>query len=197
MKAYNVKTLRPCRSGGIIVKGHFGREFLMHELCSLLQSVALCSEKLGVARLSHEGCDITIYRKGRVDVHGVASEEEAIELINDIKVIVESAFAETHVDELIAALNNENSKVRQNAAETLGEVADERAVEPLAHALTDRDADVRLSAALALGMIGDASGTKPLTLSLKNEKDDAVRGALVTALDMINKKIMSKKMRIF
>jgi ArsR family metal-binding transcriptional regulator len=92
MKAYDVKTLRPCRSGGIIVEGHFGREFSMHDLCLLLQGVAKCSEKLGVARFSHEGSDITIYRSGRVDVHGVVSEEEAIEFINDIKVIVEDAF---------------------------------------------------------------------------------------------------------
>ncbi len=197
MKAYDVRTLRPCGSGGIIVEGHFGREFSMHELCSLLQGVAKCSEKLGVARFSHEGYNITIYRKGRVDVHGVASEEEAIEFINDIKVIVEAAFIETNVDELITALSNENSKVRQNAVETLGEVADRRAVEPLAHALTGSDADVRLSAALALGMIGDASGTAPLKFALKNERDEAVRGALETALDMINKNIMSKKMRIF
>jgi ArsR family metal-binding transcriptional regulator len=92
MKAYDVKTLRPCLSGGIIVEGHFSSEFAMHELCSLLQGVAKCSEKLGVARFSHKGCDITIYRNGRVDVHGVTSEEEAIEFINDIKLIVEDAF---------------------------------------------------------------------------------------------------------
>jgi hypothetical protein len=58
----------------------------------MLQGVAKCSEKLGVARFSHEGCDITIYRSGRVDVHGVASEEAAIGFINDIKVLVEDAF---------------------------------------------------------------------------------------------------------
>ena len=92
MKAYNVKTLRPCRSGGIIVEGHFGREFSMHDLCSLLHGVAKCSERLGVARFSHEGCDVTIYRHGRIDVHGAASEEEAIQFINDVKIIVEAAF---------------------------------------------------------------------------------------------------------
>jgi ArsR family metal-binding transcriptional regulator len=94
MKAYDVKTLRPCRSGGIIVEGHFGREISIHELCAKLQCIAKCSEKLGVARFSHEGCDITIYRNGRVDVHGVASEEGAIEFINDIKLIVEDAFVD-------------------------------------------------------------------------------------------------------
>jgi ArsR family metal-binding transcriptional regulator len=94
MKAYDVKTLRPCHSGGILVEGHFSSEFAMHELCSLLHGIAKCSEKLGVARFSHEGCDITIYRNGRVDVHGVASEEEAIELISNIKLVVEAAFVD-------------------------------------------------------------------------------------------------------
>jgi hypothetical protein len=94
MKAFDVKTLRPCRSGGIIVEGHFGKALLMHELCLKLQGIAKCSEKLGVARFSHEGCDITIYRNGRIDVHGVASEEAAIEFINDIKLFVEDVFVD-------------------------------------------------------------------------------------------------------
>ena len=94
MKAYDVKTVRPCRGGGIVAEGHFGRAFAMHDLCAILRGVAKCSEKLGVARFSHEGCDITIYRDGRVDVHGVTSEEAAIELISDIKPIVEDAFVD-------------------------------------------------------------------------------------------------------
>ena len=97
MKAYDVKTLRPCRSGGIIVEGNFGTQFSMHELCAKLQGIGKCSQKLGVARFSHEGCDITIYRNGRVNVHGVTSEEEAIEFINDIKPIVEDAFVEEFI----------------------------------------------------------------------------------------------------
>lgn len=64
MKAYDVKRLRPWRGGAILVEGHFGREFSMHELCAKLQSIARCSEKLGVARFSHQGCDITIYTNG-------------------------------------------------------------------------------------------------------------------------------------
>ena len=111
--------------------------------------------------------------------------------------IVGSAFVETDVDGLIAALRDENPKVRQNAAATLGEVADERAIAPLARALTDSNADVRLNAALSIGMIGDLSGTAPLTFALKDERDDMVRGGLETALDMIKKNVMSKKMRVF
>ena len=89
-----MKTLRACQSGGIIVEGRFDSEFAIHELCLLLQGVAKCSEKLGVVRFSHEWHDITIYRNGRVAVHGVATEEDAIEVINDIKLIVEDAFVD-------------------------------------------------------------------------------------------------------
>ncbi|MGZ4903036.1 MAG: hypothetical protein ACXV47_09170 [Halobacteriota archaeon] len=94
MKAYDVKTVRPCRGGGFVVEGTFGRTFSMRELCATLQGIAKCSEKLGVARFSDEGCDITIYRDGRVGVHGVTSEEAAIDLINDIKPVVEDAFVD-------------------------------------------------------------------------------------------------------
>jgi len=37
---------------------------------------------------------LLLYRSGRVDVHGVASEEEAIQFIDDIKFIVEGAFVD-------------------------------------------------------------------------------------------------------
>jgi ArsR family metal-binding transcriptional regulator len=35
---------------------------------------------------------ISVYRNGRVRLHGVASEEAAIEFISDIKLIVADAF---------------------------------------------------------------------------------------------------------
>jgi ArsR family metal-binding transcriptional regulator len=58
----------------------------------MLHGVAQRSEKLGVAQFSHEGCDVTIYKSGRIDVHGVGSEDEAIQFIDDIKLIIEDAF---------------------------------------------------------------------------------------------------------
>jgi hypothetical protein len=105
MKAYDVKTVRPCLSGGTIVEGHFGRALSMPELCTKLQGIAKCSEKLGVARFSHEGCDITIYRNGRVEVHGVASEDAAIEFINDIKLIVEMPLSISHLEQYFKEFN--------------------------------------------------------------------------------------------
>jgi hypothetical protein len=103
----------------------------------------------------------------------------------------------TTVAELIAALNDRSPAVRQRAAETLGELEEVQAVESLTRALKDSDADVRIHVALALGMIGDMSTTAPLTYALKDEENDAVKGALETALDMVKKKVISKKMRVF
>lgn len=103
----------------------------------------------------------------------------------------------TNVAELIAALKDQHPKVRRSAAETLGELEESRAAEPLTLVLKDSDSNVRLSAALALGMIGDTSATASLIYALNDEHNEAVRGALETALDMIKKNIMKKKMRIF
>ena len=91
-KKYNVKAVRPCKGGGVVVEGHFGKPFSMHKLCTMLHGVAKWSEKLGVAQFSHEGCSISIYKSGRIDVHGVESEAEAIQFIDDIKLIIEDAF---------------------------------------------------------------------------------------------------------
>jgi ArsR family metal-binding transcriptional regulator len=91
-KKYNVKTVRPCIGGGFVVEGHFGKVFSMPHLCTILQGVAKCSKKLGVARFSHEGCSVIVYKTGRIDVHGVTSEDEAIQFMDDIRLIVEDAF---------------------------------------------------------------------------------------------------------
>ncbi|MGA2884060.1 MAG: hypothetical protein ABSE80_02750 [Halobacteriota archaeon] len=91
---YNVKTLRPCVGGGLAIEAHFEKGFSMEALCKLLEGIAQCSERLGVARFSHEGCTFTLYRSGRIDVHRAESEDEAIRLIDDIKPIVEAAFVE-------------------------------------------------------------------------------------------------------
>jgi len=94
-RKYNVKAVRPCVGGGFVVEGHFGKPFSMHELCDILHGVAKCSEKLGVARFSHEGCSVTVYKSGRVEVHGVESEDEATRLIDNIKPIIEEAFIDS------------------------------------------------------------------------------------------------------
>jgi len=92
---YDAKAVRPCVGGGIVVEAHFDKGFSMQVLCRLLEGIAQCSEKLGVARFFHEGRTLTLYRSGRVDVHRVESENEAIRLIDEIKPIIEDAFVDS------------------------------------------------------------------------------------------------------
>ena len=61
----------------------------------------------------------------------------------------------------IAALKDEDSEVRWNAAKALGKIGD-AAVAPLIAALKDGDPEVRGNAAKALGEIGDKRAVDPL-----------------------------------
>ncbi len=97
-KKYHAKAVRPCKGGGILVEGDFGRAFSMQALCEMLKELGRCSEKLGVARIFYEEAGITLYKNGRVDVHRVDSEERAIRLLDDIKVMVEKAFIDDSAD---------------------------------------------------------------------------------------------------
>ncbi|MEO0160809.1 MAG: HEAT repeat domain-containing protein [candidate division WOR-3 bacterium] len=57
-------------------------------------------------------------------------------------------------ERFIADLKDEDSYVRRYAAEALGKIGDNRAVEPLIAALKDEDSDVRRYAEEALKKIG-------------------------------------------
>jgi HEAT repeat protein len=76
--------------------------------------------------------------------------------------------APTRADEptLIAGLGDEDSSVRADAAEALGELGDPQAVDPLIAVLEDEDVFVRLAAVEALGKIGEASAVTSLTKTL-------------------------------
>jgi ArsR family metal-binding transcriptional regulator len=89
---YSAHSVRPCAGGGILVEGTFDKPFSMEILCRILRDIGKCAEKLGVARLFHRGCGITLYRNGRVDVHRVKSTEEAIEILDEVHALVREAF---------------------------------------------------------------------------------------------------------
>ena len=78
---------------------------------------------------------------------------------------------------LIAALKNEDRRVRRSAVSRLERIGDARAVEPLIAALEDVDSPVRRGAATALGAIGDARAVEPLIASLKDEEYHVRRNA--------------------
>jgi len=76
---------------------------------------------------------------------------------------IESLQADQDVEGLIAALNR-NLRACQAAAEALGQIGDEQALDPLVAIL--ESSDVHKSVARALGQIGDAQVVGPLVSAL-------------------------------
>ncbi|MDB9412051.1 HEAT repeat domain-containing protein [Microcystis aeruginosa CS-567/02] len=91
---------------------------------------------------------------------------------------------ERTVEPLIAALGDENRRVRYEVAWALGNIGSERAVEPLITALGDEDEDVRYRAAEALGKIGLERAVELLITALGDE-DRYVRNSAAEALGKI------------
>ncbi len=86
--------------------------------------------------------------------------------------------------QLISALSDEDTDVRQNAIIALGNLGDPRAVEPLISALSDEDTDVRQNAIIALGKLGDSRAVEPLIAALK-DADPFMRSRAAFALGEI------------
>ncbi len=87
-------------------------------------------------------------------------------------IIVTIDFAGHYVTEsryksLIKDLGDDNWRVRANAAEVLGEIGDERAIEPLVNALGDGRPQVRANASIALNKFGEPT-VEPLIKVLNN-----------------------------
>jgi len=97
----------------------------------------------------------------------------------------EDMVVEPHID----ALKDEDSDVREGAAEALGEIGDKRAVEPLILALKDEDWIVREGATGALGEIGDERAVEPLTEALKDENYQVREAAKKALADIQKQKI--------
>jgi len=91
--------------------------------------------------------------------------------------------ADPRVDELCRAVtDDDNYKVRVQAALVLGKLGDARAVPPLIKALCDPNKSVRGIAAAALGQLGAESAVDPLRDLLRRESDPFVRGQAEKAM---------------
>ncbi len=88
------------------------------------------------------------------------------------------------IDLLIERLEDKNRDVRGWAADALGRIGSERAVEPLVNALT-KDKYIRWSTADALGRIGSEKAVNPLIKILTTHKSRDVRGWAADALGRI------------
>jgi HEAT repeat protein len=108
-----------------------------------------------------------------------------------------AALGKAAVSILIAALSDQNAKVREGVARALGKIRDPHAVPALERALRNEqlapeneegdDTDARAEAALALGAIGDSSAFEPLTTMLAEalETDWTLSWYIIDALGML------------
>ena len=89
------------------------------------------------------------------------------------------------IKHLIVALHDQESYVREAAAEALGKIGGSETEEPLIQMLTDPDDDVRLAAIKALAKVGRNSTVKPL-MDILFESTDSLRFTIAEALDEID-----------
>ncbi|EJG07307.1 PBS lyase HEAT domain protein repeat-containing protein [Methanofollis liminatans DSM 4140] len=99
-----------------------------------------------------------------------------------------AAEQEMMIAEFLKNLTHERPEYRWGAADALGRIGDERAVEPLIAAMKDPDPRVRKKAAWALGQIGDSRGQRPLLEAIRDEDDD-VREIAAEAYEILKKKV--------
>ncbi|EAW38026.1 NACHT domain-containing NTPase [Lyngbya sp. PCC 8106] len=103
---------------------------------------------------------------------------------------VELGEREAVINTLLEQLTDENSNVREKAAEALGELGNssQTVVDALLQALTDEDSDVSWRAAFALGQLGKGSQTVvDALLTTLSDEDSDVRGNAAIALGQLGK----------
>jgi HEAT repeat protein len=96
----------------------------------------------------------------------------------------EDAGYEKRLEHYLRMLKDEDPSRRWKAAEGLGRLRDERAVNPLIDTLSDQDWRVRQKAAWALGQIGDPRALLPLRRALLHELE-GVKEIIMEALESI------------
>ncbi|MBN1368100.1 MAG: HEAT repeat domain-containing protein [Dehalococcoidales bacterium] len=90
--------------------------------------------------------------------------------------------------ELLNKLKNKDSNVRRSAAETIGIMGDNKAVDYLIVLLKDDNRFVRQETVRALGKIGGAMALETLTQALFEEKDEFVKDFIKKAVEKLQPK---------
>ena len=87
----------------------------------------------------------------------------------------------------INLLKSSDSIVRKQAAETLGNTKDTKAVNPLIDALKDKDTDVLCTIIEALGLIGDIRAIEAIRNTYNNSTDQTIKNKAFEALKTLDK----------
>lgn len=98
---------------------------------------------------------------------------------------------------LVQLLEDPNSQVRMQAAETLGFLQFREGVDQLITSLTDPNDWVRVQAAGALGRIGNPFTAKILAQHLETETEPHVRATLVKSMGLIGDETISPLLAIY
>ncbi len=92
------------------------------------------------------------------------------------------------IAELTKRLGNKDSGIRRSAAELLGLMADETAIDALIPVLKDENRFVRQEVVLALKKIGGSRAVEHLTQALNTEKNEFVIDFIRMALERLQSK---------
>ena len=92
------------------------------------------------------------------------------------------------IAELTRKLGDKDSNIRRSAAEALGLMADERAVDSLIPVLKDKNRFVRQEAIAALEKIGGSRSVEHFTQAFNTEKDEFVKNSIKKALEKLQNK---------
>ena len=100
---------------------------------------------------------------------------------SDAAIRLGQARSKEAVDQLIAALNDQEETVRVNVIRALGDIGDPKAIAPVARFVADSLSAVRMAACQALGALQDARGVPALEKALYDD-DESIRIVAARAL---------------
>jgi HEAT repeat protein len=170
--------------------GNIGSDKAVDPLIQLFNSDEYLHKEVAEA-LAHIGSDKAVEFLIQLRNSDKCLLENALEVLTNIRSQIqyvptkETWVSDETIESLILALNDSDDGVRRDAAEALGKISSDKAVEPLIEALKDLgDDDVRMSAVEALGKIVRDNAVEPLIEALK-DLDNYLRMRAVEALGKI------------
>jgi len=106
-------------------------------------------------------------------------------LVFALPLYADNAPASDQLSDNITKLQSGDPAVRRQAAEALGMLRNQQAIEPLRSALKDTNAFVRSAALEALGLMRATAASKDIVALLHNDPQDSVRQSAAVALNYV------------